>query len=89
MSQIGQIIPITFYLVITRASMIRIRGDEKNIALSEPRFAGRSAWTSDTHSGPGSDSKPVEVRISRFVAKDGDSGSMERRRSKERGSESV
>ena len=75
--------------------MIRIRGDSTHIALSEPRFAGRSAWTSEsaTRSGSGSegDSKPVEVRISRFVDvdKDVDEAAEGRLPSKERGSQAV
>lgn len=73
--------------------MIRIRGDSTHIALSEPRFAGRSAWTSEsgTRSGSGSegDSKPVEVRISRFVDEAVDETSRERLPSKERGIQAV
>ncbi|EPS99557.1 NAD-binding protein [Fomitopsis schrenkii] len=88
---IGQVIPITFYLVIMRAAMIRMRrNDGPHITMTEPRFAGRSDWTNSTSSRSEgtlkAEPKPVEVRISRFVDRDGDEP---RQGSKERGDTRV
>ncbi|KAF9809099.1 hypothetical protein IEO21_07568 [Rhodonia placenta] len=69
---IGQIIPITFYMVIIRATMIKIKPNQPStIQLSEPVYAVPSSTIATTDSER---TKPMEVHIARFVDRDRTSG---------------
>lgn len=84
--QIGQVIPITFYLVITRATMIRMGSNsETRLSVSELQCAGRSVWTHSSQVPARSipTFKPVEVHIDHFVVQNIHDASTGQRPSKE------